>query len=198
MVYPISKRIAWFVFSLFTKRLEGLENLPPPPAILVANHESDFDGLLLYFLVTKHTNQKVFPIVTDERATNWFGDWLVHYFGGARVHSGAVAKCVDALKEGKYVLIFPEGQRTWTGKIETCAATGTGVIAILSKVPVVPVKVKTYSFYSRYMRRPTWKKEIEISFGNPQTFKGKVKAGRVDKSDAKKVIAKVMKSVSGL
>lgn len=137
----------------------------------------------------------MFPIVTDERVVNWFGDWLVHHFGGARVHSGAVAKAVQALEQGKYVLIFPEGQRTWTGKIEKCSATGMGVIAILSKALVVPVRVHSYSFYSRYMKRPSFKKEIEIKIGKSQLFKGKVRAGKVNKSDAKKVIAKVMNSI---
>ena len=148
MVYPISKRIAWFVFSRFVKSVQGLENLPPPPAIIVANHESDIDGLMLYFLITKFANRKVFPIISDERATNWFGDLLVKHFGGVRVHGGAVAKCLDALNQGQYVLIFPEGQRTWTGKIGKCTATGTGVLAILSKAPIVPVRVHTYSFYT--------------------------------------------------
>ena len=197
MVHPITKRITWFFFSRFVKSIKGLENLPPPPAIIAANHESDIDGPLIYFLITKFTNKKVFPIVTDERAKR-FGDLLIRHFGGTRVKSRAVLKSVQALCEGKYVLVFPEGQRTWTGKLEKCTATGTGVLAILTKAPVIPIRIKSYSFYSRHMRRPSWKKEIEIIFGKPRTFNGKIKSGWVNKADAKKVVAKVMKQISVL
>ena len=185
----------WWFFSRFVKKIDGLENLPAAPAIIVANHESDVDGPLLYFLLTKFKNQQVFPIVTDERVANWFGDLLVRHFGGARVHSGAVAKAHEALEQGKYVLIFPEGQRTFDGKLQKVSYTGIGVLAVLSKAPVVPVHITSYQFWSRHMARPSWKNKMKITIGIPRVFHGKVKKGWVDKRDAKNVVARVMQDV---
>ena len=198
VVYPISKRIAWFFLSRVIKEIKGLENIPPPPAILACNHESDIDGPLMHFFLLKHKNKKVCSIVTDERVDNFFGDFLVKHFEAARVNSGAVKKAYKALKEEKYVLIFPEGQRTFNGKIQKVSHTGLGVLAVISKAPVVPVKIRSYKFWSRHTCFPNLKNKITINIGKPKVFKGKIKTGRVNKQDAKKVIEKVMRSIKAL
>jgi 1-acyl-sn-glycerol-3-phosphate acyltransferase len=192
MVYAISKLVFWPVLSLFIKKIEGIENLPRKPFILVSNHSSYIDGVILIFLVAWHRNLQLCSFATNQKFLGPIWNALFNHFGAIRVN-GAMEKAVKALKEDKCVGIFPEGQRTYTGGVQKVTHTGLGVLALLSKAPVVPVALNTWHFWNRYETLPNFKKNIKITIGTPMSFKLKA-----TKQNFKKVNNSVMKEVKKL
>jgi len=53
----------------------------------------------------------------------------------------ALKYVIGLLKEGKKVLIFPEGERTLDGKLKTEGEPGVGMIVSKANVPVLPVRL---------------------------------------------------------
>ncbi len=192
MVYPISKLVIWPILSLFIKKIEGLDNIPNKPFIMVANHSSYIDGVLLMFLVAWHKNKQLCVFATNEKFLGSFWNTLFDHFGAIRVN-GSMPKALKALKQGKSMGIFPEGGRTYAHKLNPIKHTGLGVLTLLSKKPVVPVAMNTWHFWNRYQTIPNFKKNIKITIGKPMQFKGKP-----DKKTVRKVINTAWKEVKSL
>ncbi len=192
MVYPIAKHILWPFLSSFIKRIDGLENLPDKPFILAANHESYVDGALFVMAVAWYKNKQLCYFAVKDKFTGPFWDAVFNHFGAIRV-DGSLPKGLKALKQGKCMGIFPEGGRTYTGRLQPVRHIGLGVLALLSKAPVVPAAVHTYDFWNRHQIVPTFEKNIVITIGEPMTFSGKP-----TKPAAKKVVRAVWKEVKRL
>lgn len=189
MVYSFSKLVFWPLLSLFIKKIEGIENLPRKPFILVANHSSYIDPVILIFLMAWHRNMQLCTFATNEKFLGPFWNMLFNHFGAIRVNGG-MEKAVKALKQGKCIGLFPEGQRTYTGNVQKVTHTGLGVLALLSKAPIVPVGLNTWHFWNRYKAIPNFKRNITIQIGKPMAFKQKP-----TKQNFKKVTQTAMKEV---
>ena len=190
MVYAISKRIIWPILRLFINKIEGLENLPDKPFILVSNHSSYADGVLLIMLVAWYKNKQLRTFAVKEDFTGPIWNWLFNHFGAIRVN-GSLKKGVNAIKKDKTPLcIFPEGGRTSTGKVQKVTHTGLGVLALETKAPVVPVAMNTFRWWSRHRKLPTLRRNINIIIGKPKKYRLKN-----TKANARKIVAKVMKEV---
>jgi 1-acyl-sn-glycerol-3-phosphate acyltransferase len=181
MVYPIAKIILWPVLKLFIKQIKGLENLPNKPFILVANHESYIDGVILLIAVAWHKNKQLCYFATNEKFLGPFWNTIFNHFGAIRVN-GSMGKAVKALKSGKCMGIFPEGGRTYTHELQQVKHTGLGVLALISKAPVVPAAIHSYNFWNRYQTLPSFKRNIIVNIGKPMTFKAKPTPANVKKT----------------
>jgi long-chain acyl-CoA synthetase len=70
------------------------------------------------------------------------------------------------LKNGKSLLIFPEGSRSFDGEIMEFKK-GVGILALESNVPLIPTYIKgSFDVLARGTVRPRFKK-IKIIFGKP-------------------------------
>ncbi len=122
-------------------RMDGLENLPDGPKVVVVNHSSYLDGLLLlaslpgdYAFVAKKELEG--PVGTGPFLAH-LGTKFVERFD-ARQGAGAVTELGDALAAGETLLFFPEGTfRRMPGLLPF--RTGAFACAARSVVPVVPV-----------------------------------------------------------
>jgi acyl-[acyl-carrier-protein]-phospholipid O-acyltransferase/long-chain-fatty-acid--[acyl-carrier-protein] ligase len=170
MVWLASK----FVYRI---RVYGHENLPERGgALLVANHVSWLDGVLLLLTSSR-------PIRMFAHAGNFrLGPvrWAARLYGAILVDSGpksirqALRTANEALKEGELVCIFPEGAITRSGQLQTFRP---GLLKILDDtgVPVVPVYLDELwgSIFSFRGARFFWKwpekmpYPISIFFGPP-------------------------------
>jgi len=169
------------------KKIEGLDNLPNKPFILVSNHESYVDGILLMMLVAWYRNKQICYFAVKDMFTGPIWNAVFDYFGAIRVN-GSMKKGLKVLKKGKCMGIFPEGGRTYQKhKIQPVKHTGLGVLARMSKKPVVPVGIKTYHFWNRYETLPNFKQNIVITIGKPITFKRKPTVKKVMKTVWKEV-----------
>jgi 1-acyl-sn-glycerol-3-phosphate acyltransferase len=136
---------AWARLCLFSVGVRvdcaGIENLPPGPVLLAANHSSGADIPILYaalptsFRFVHKRSLFLLPIV---------GQILL--FGGhiaidrARVFRArrGLERAVRRVREGTSLLVFPEGTRSRDGRIGAFKR-GSLKLAIEAGVPVVPV-----------------------------------------------------------
>jgi 1-acyl-sn-glycerol-3-phosphate acyltransferase len=120
------------------------ENLPTEgPAIVVANHLSFFDSVLLMFALPRPVSVLGKAEYTDRRITNWL-------FCGAgmipirRENPGdlvrAFAEVGAVLDRGEAVGMFPEGTRSRDGLLHR-GHCGAAHLALTTGAPIVPVGI---------------------------------------------------------
>lgn len=123
--------------------VEGREKLPwRGPAVLVANHQSLGDILVLYGLyrpfkwVSKAENFRI-PLIGWNMRLN-------RYVSLVRGHRGSIARmmadCRRWLDEGVPVLLFPEGTRSPDGEVREFK-DGAFRLAVEKRCPVYPIVV---------------------------------------------------------
>lgn len=95
--------------------VKGLENIPKDQAVLfVPNHRSIFDIVLGYSIIK---NQIGFVSKKEMRKVPIFSSWMAlmncQFLNRKDVREGlkVILKCVDLIKDGVSIVIFPEGTR---------------------------------------------------------------------------------------
>ena len=82
---------------------------------------------------------------------------------------GAIKRVLQALKENRAVVLFPEGTRTNDGRLQKAKA-GVGLMACKTGVPVVPCRVYgSFEAYGKGARFPKLGTPVTIVFGRPIT-----------------------------
>jgi 1-acyl-sn-glycerol-3-phosphate acyltransferase len=142
-IYRIGHTLCTVVAELaFRLKIYGRENLiEDGPAIYASNHASYLDPPLvgvacrkeLFYLARKTLFEKpvlgpLLPRINCIPVDRDRGD------------VGAVRTLLRLLKEGKRVVVFPEGTRSKDGNLQPARA-GLGLIIAKSLAPVVPVRV---------------------------------------------------------
>jgi 1-acyl-sn-glycerol-3-phosphate acyltransferase len=155
---------------------EGFENLPESgPALVICNHASNADGMLLMAYVVPAMKRKM-GWLGKEEALRWpvFG-WAMRQNGVFGVRRGAgdleafkLAKRV--LDEGRVLAIFPEGTRSPTGSLQE-AKEGATVLAARSGAPIVPVAiVGSGRFWPKGKLLPRPRRRMKVRVGKPFTL----------------------------
>lgn len=123
-------------------KVEGLEKLDKNASyIFTPNHQSAFDIFLIYgYLgynikwVQKHTLRKI-PFVG--KASEIAGHVFVNQ-SSLKSMLETIKKAEEELEEGVSMVIFPEGSRTYDGKMVRLKK-GAFIIAKEMKLPIVPI-----------------------------------------------------------
>lgn len=118
----------------------GLEHFPRRrPCLVVSNHLGDMEVLLgLAFLPVY-----IDPVAKAELRNMPLLGWVMDRYGVIWVQRGqpdrvALAAARQALEQGRWVGIAPEGHESATGSLET-GLGGAAYLAIKANVPLVPV-----------------------------------------------------------
>lgn len=124
---------------LYRVKVIGRENIPSEGCLITANHPSAHDALLV--ITSLGPKYKMAGMGKKELFHNKFLGFFVYKLGGFPVDRGtsdikAIKTCISSVKEGKKLIIFPEGTRTIrSGKK---AKAGIGLIAMKSNCKIVP------------------------------------------------------------
>jgi len=142
----------YFVFRFFIRiflrvfnrlKVEGLENLPKnDPIIIVANHSSYLDPLAVSCSIPR----KIYWMVLEPIYRLW---WLNWFFRGSSAFPagienwsiGSIRQALATLKGGKIVGIFPEGGRSFSGKLGQIKA-GAACLSLKSGAPILPIGIQ--------------------------------------------------------
>ena len=166
------RAVAHFLSTLFFDlEVHGAENVHATGgALIVSNHQSLLDPVLLgvgldrpLSYIAKSELFEITPALT----------WLFRELGGFPIRQGreggdiaAVRECIERLREGHILNLYPEGARTEDGEI---ARLEKGVVLIgrRAQVPVVPaVIVGAYDAWPIHRSYPRpW--PVRIQFGTP-------------------------------
>jgi acyl-[acyl-carrier-protein]-phospholipid O-acyltransferase / long-chain-fatty-acid--[acyl-carrier-protein] ligase len=125
---------------LFRVEVRGLENIPAEDGILiVANHESFLDGLLLGLYIPK---QATFVVHTTVLKNWWYRQFLrlTPHLAVDPASPYAMKKVIKLLEAGKNVVIFPEGRITLTGSLMKIY-DGPGFVAGKTGATILPVRI---------------------------------------------------------
>ena len=131
----------WILKALYKVEVEGAEYMPKPgePAVVVVNHVSFLDGLLLAaFLPGKPT----FAVATSI-AKAWWAKPMLKLFDAFPVdptNPMSAKAMIKTVKEGRTLVIFPEGRITVTGALMK-VFDGPGMVADKADAPIIPVRI---------------------------------------------------------
>jgi 1-acyl-sn-glycerol-3-phosphate acyltransferase len=122
-------------------QVKGTKRIPPGACIFAANHTSSADAPAIVGAIPRRI-----AILLKRSLFDWpiVGQafTLAHFIPVDRSHRDSaiesVEKATEALRRGQSFLIYPEGTRSPDGRLQQFKK-GTGVMAIKSGVPVVPV-----------------------------------------------------------
>jgi long-chain acyl-CoA synthetase len=134
------------VFLAFRAKIRDAYKIPADsPVLICPNHQSLIDPILVFALLPGRTLDNLLFTGFGEYFSKPPLSWLVHPFriiltGTARTYGESLRLASEGLKRGLSVCIFPEGERTSTGKVMKPRA-GAGLLSVENGVPIVPVYI---------------------------------------------------------
>lgn len=115
------------------------------PAIIVANHNSHLDTMVLMTLLPFRSLKKIRPIAASDyflknKYLAWFALKIIGIIPIERSRSktgeNPLAPCSDALNQGDILIFFPEGTR---GEPERLSSFKSGIARLAEQHPDIPV-----------------------------------------------------------
>jgi 1-acyl-sn-glycerol-3-phosphate acyltransferase len=132
-------------------RVQGAENIPPGPGIILCKHQSSWETMGL---------QRVFPpqVWVLKRELLWlpFFGWAINTLDPIFIDRKSIRNAfrqvvkqgTERLKTGRWIVIFPEGTRVAPGEKKRYGVGG-GMLAEKTGYPVVPVAHNAGVFWPR-------------------------------------------------
>lgn len=155
-------------------RVLGRENLPQQAAVVMSKHQSAFETMALQTLLPL----TAWVVKRELLAIPFFGWglWSLRPIAINRSNRNEASRQLieqgsARLRDGAWIVIFPEGTRVAAGKRGRYKAGGAR-LACGAGVPVVPVAVNSGEFWPRnsFLKYPG---EVTISIGAPIPTTGK-------------------------
>jgi len=151
--------------------IRGKENVPPSgPFILVANHQSYLDPVLIQSYVRRplHSMAKSTQFATP--GLGWLMKQLLSFpVRRWEIDPQAVRITLRRLDQGEPVCVYIEGERSWDARLQP-PRLGTLRLILKAGVPVIPVAISgTYDIWPRWDRKLR-RSDVVILFGEPLTF----------------------------
>jgi len=116
--------------------------LPDGPLLLVSNHQSGLDPLLLLAL----SNRPLRFLIAREEYQRWWLRWLLDATGSIPIErqgrpEKALSRVRQALMVGEVVAIFPQGGIQQPGKPVRPMKRGAAMLACVTHCAVLPVRI---------------------------------------------------------
>ena len=163
-------RIVRGIFRMFFKfEGKGMENIPDGPCFIAPNHESALDAFLVLSYLNKKTLKETFSYAKKEHVKSGIRRYLASHANVivmdlSKDLKHSILKMAQVVKQGKKILIFPEGTRTKSGKIGDFKKTYT-ILSTELNIPVVPVVISgAYEAMSSGAKRIKYGEKITVEF----------------------------------
>ena len=154
--------------------VQGADNLPSQPAIILAKHQSAWETVAFLFLFPP-----VSPVIKQELLKVPFFGWAFRLLSPIAIDRGAgrealkqiVTQGKQKLAQGFWVLVFPEGTRVAPGE-KGKYGIGGGWLAAETGTPIVPVAHNAGEVWPKnaFIKRPG---TITVSIGPAIDSSGK-------------------------
>ncbi len=165
------------------------------PGIIAINHINFLEVPLIQ--VCMHP-RRMHGLVKKETWKNLFLRFFLNTYGAIPVDRGGVNKQAfadvkKALDEGAYICIAPEGTRSGDGVLKK-GRSGITAIALMNRVPVIPIAHRGGENIWRNMRRLK-RTDIILKVGKPFIIKN---GNRPGKETREKITEEIMYQLAGL
>ena len=122
-------------------QIDGLENLPNSPAVILANHQSSWETILFYKLIFPAS-----PILKKELLDIPFWGWAMRLLKPIAIDRSKpreagrslLVQGVERIAGGNSVIVFPEGTRSKFGKVKRFSRGGAK-LAVAAKTGIIPI-----------------------------------------------------------
>lgn len=168
----LTSRVLRLIFRVvFRLRVTGADWLGGAPTILCPNHQSYLDSLLIISVLPWRLFRQLFFVAKPRYFNTPLRRWLARACRIILVDadSNVVATlqlCAVGLKQGKVLLIFPEGERTVDGALRPFRK-GVAILSAHTSVPLVPVALDgAFKVWPRGRRIKRLSK-VKLNFGLP-------------------------------
>jgi len=176
VLYQIVHRLITFIVAAHILRISVEdEHLIPEsgPVILMSNHQSNLDPLLLGWAARRPLNMpakiELFRIPILKQFIEGLGSYPVDR--DAR-DSASLRRSLSVLRQGRVLAVFPEGTRSRTGEVGPFTTMLTR-LAMREGAPIVPVSMTgTGAILPPGKRLPALRSKIVIRFGSPVDLSG--------------------------
>lgn len=192
-MYAILRAIVTIIFKIaYNLHFEGKDNIPKAGGYIYAsNHRSYTDPILISIPVRR----RFAYMAKDELFKNPFFGLLIRTFGAFPVVRGkgdttVIDTSIEKLKSGRNLVIFPEGTRSYDGKVGK-GKSGVALIAAQSGVDVIPVGI---IFEGPKLK---FRSKVLVKFGKPIKA-SELAVGGTSPSELKGLKAKIMGSITEL
>ena len=155
-------------------RVEGLENIPQRATIVLCNHQSAWETLVLF----RYFSPQTWVVKRELLLTPFFGWGLamlrpiaIDRSSGSSALKKILEQGMRCLDEGIWVVMFPEGTRVAPGK-QRRYRPGGAVLAEATGLAVVPVAHNAGDYWPRrsFLKRPG---TIRLVIGKPIESRGR-------------------------
>ena len=200
------------IARIYSKKLDNKESRPiDQPYVIVANHSTYLDDVILTerasfdFKRTPHVfvNSRFYKSPILKSFLNSVELVPVDVKKDVKddkkrqeTNKQAFKKALEYIKNGDDFYIFPEGGRSYDGKLKK-GKTGAAKLALLAKVPILPIGiVGSYDIMPKGTKFPRFKR-ARLKIGKPinlKEFYGKEK----DYKTLEKVTTIIMKEIAKL
>ncbi len=166
LLAPIVDLIARIVARIHVR---GVQRIPRRgPALIVANHVSHLDPLVLFSLLHRRGRRSRFIAVSGLWDVPLVG-WLLRKGRMIAVHRGAGAQpmveaACRALRHDQTVVVYPEGTIVGPG-VARRGRPGAGLLAIATDAPVIPVAMQGVDAWNG--RIPRLRHDVNVWVGDP-------------------------------
>jgi long-chain acyl-CoA synthetase len=166
---PIVSTVRWFFRFFFKFEGKGMEHIPDGPCFFAPNHESKLDAFLVLSYLDKPTLKNTFSYAKKDHVKSWIRRYLasrsnVIVMDLTKDLKHSIQKMAEVVKQGKKILIFPEGTRTLSGELGQFKKTYAILSAELN-IPIVPVAITgAYKAMSSGARKIKKGEKISIEF----------------------------------
>ncbi len=136
-------------YGLTIERFEAQENRP---YLILMNHQTGYD----HFFVEMVFKGPIYSVASEDIFSMGFLSKLLRYFIApipikkSTHDTGAVMNCLSVAKEGGSIAIFPEGNRTYSGKTEHISPS-IAKLARMLKCPIAFMRIE-----GGYGVQPRW------------------------------------------
>lgn len=189
-MYTVLRAIITFIFKIiYNLSFEGKDNIPKAGGYIYAsNHRSYYDPIFISLPVRK----RFAYMAKEELFKNPVFSLLIRTFGAFPVVRGkgdtaVIDTSIKKLNKGKNLVIFPEGTRSYDGKVGK-GKSGVALIAAQSGVDVVPVGIVFEGAKLKF------RSKVVVKFGKPIKASELAISG-TSSSELKALKAKIMGAI---
>lgn len=192
ILYYIFKGILKVFYTIFFRyEKRGTENIPSSGGVIIAsNHLSYLDPPLIGISLKKKPLFIAKSSLFRNPAIGWFVKLYSLPVDRDSPKPSTIKDAIKALRQGKAVIIFPEGTRSHDGSIRE-GKKGVGALAALSKAPVVPALIegtdRALPVGARFFRPA----KVRVTFGRPIYYNKEETSRQIQEKISEEVMERI-------
>ncbi len=159
----------FLIKTLSRSKFYGMENIPQGAAIFTVNHQSAIDGALVAYPLDKKQLRDTYFYAKKAHFSSRFGQNFAARHNTILIDlnrdiKGSLQELTGVLRQGKKIVIFPEGTRSYDGKLGVFK-NSFAILARELQLPIVPVVIDgAYRVLPRGQHFPSLFRKIDVRY----------------------------------